>query len=116
MYHQTSSMAEILNKECQMMSESELDAVTLKLSHYTHPFPYRLSLFDNLMSKVVAVCPYITVLNVVTDDTMLETFALMTNVKRAQIELEDCFGLGLYSYLEKMGKTLEELVISCSSG
>ena len=47
---------------------------------------------------------------------MLESFVEMTNVKKAQIELEDCFGLGLHSYLRKMGGKLEELVISCSSG
>ena len=66
--------------------------------------------------QVVRICPFITVLNVVTEDPMLESFAAMENVKRAQIELEDCFGLGLHSYLQKMGGKLEELVISCSSG
>ena len=66
--------------------------------------------------QVVRICPYITVLNVVTEDPMLESFSAMANVKRAQIELEDCFGLGLHSYLRKMGGKLEELVISCSSG
>ena len=66
--------------------------------------------------QVVRICPYITVLNVVTEDPMLGSFSAMANVKRAQIELEDCFGLGLHSYLQKMGGKLEELVISCSSG
>ena len=69
-----------------------------------------------LFLQVARICPFITVLNVVTEDPMLESFVEMTNVKKAQIELEDCFGLGLHSYLRKMGGKLEELVISCSSG
>ncbi len=66
--------------------------------------------------QIVSVCPHITVLNVVTEDPYMEMFSHMTNVRSATIELEDCFGLGFYSYLEKMGRRLEDLRISCSTG
>ncbi len=45
-------MAEILNKACQAMSEEEVKATSLKITHYTHPFPYRLTMFDNLINRV----------------------------------------------------------------
>ena len=83
---------------------------------FSHNSPNSRNLYRLCILQVVRICPFITVLNVVTEDTVLEAFSAMANVKRAQIELEDCFGLGLHSYLQKMGGNLEELVISCSSG
>ena len=53
-YDQSVSLAEMLN------SEETLGNALLKISHYTHPFPYRIALFDNVLSKVVRICPYIT--------------------------------------------------------
>ena len=51
-YDQSVSLAEMLNAWCQSASEETLDSTRLKISHYTHPFPYRIALFDDVLSKV----------------------------------------------------------------
>ena len=51
-YDQSVSLAEMLNAWCQSASEDTLDSTRLKISHYTHPFPYRIALFDDVLSKV----------------------------------------------------------------
>ena len=51
-YDQSVSLAEMLNAWCQSASEETLAATRLKISHYTHPFPYRIALFDDVLSKV----------------------------------------------------------------
>ncbi len=114
-YHETFSLAEVLVKESGLMSESDLQQVKLKLESFVHPFPYGLYITDDMLLKVVALCPYITELNIVTSDPYVSGFATMNNLRVVNIELEDCFGEGLVSFLDKIGTQLEDLAISCSS-
>jgi hypothetical protein len=53
----------------------------------------------------------------VTMDNGLTAFNQMTRLRRATLELEDCFGLGLFQFLNcQVGENLVELTLSCSSG
>jgi len=62
-------------------------------------------------------CPNIHTFNLVTMDNGLTSFNQMTRLRRATLELEDCFGLGLFQFLNcKVGENLVELTLSCSSG
>ena len=43
-------------------------------------------------------------------------YAQMTQLTKVSIELEDCFGVGIYRFLRMVGHQLTELSLSCSSG
>jgi hypothetical protein len=109
-------MAEILNKEVSLLSDADLAGRRLKLNHYSHPFPYALSVFQPLITKVVVLCPSITHLNIVTTDDLIPVFTCMTHLHTVLVELEDCFGLGLDKFLQERGSNIKELSITCSSG
>ena len=46
------SVPEILNKNCSNLKSSQLEQLRLKLSDYSHPFPYGLSVTSDVMQKV----------------------------------------------------------------
>lgn len=98
------------------MSETELEETKLKLTHFTHPFPYGISLFEELLGKVIRICPNLTVLEIVTNDDCLSAYIEMKHLRKVYLELEDCFGNGLVKFLKSLGHQIEELSISCSSG
>ena len=72
--------------------------------------------FVSLCRQVSTVCPNITTLNLITEDGALEVFHHLAHLKVVSLELEDCFGSGLFNFMEKFGTQLEQLSISCSSG
>ena len=43
-------------------------------------------------------------------------YAQMTQLTKVSVELEDCFGVGIYRFLRMVGHQLTELSLSCSSG
>jgi len=50
-------------------------------------------------------------------DNGLTGFTQMNRLRRATLELEDCFGLGLLNFIDsQVGQNLVELTLSCSSG
>jgi hypothetical protein len=50
-------------------------------------------------------------------DSGLSGFIQMNRLRRATLELEDCFGLGLFQFVNsQVGQNLVELTLSCSSG
>jgi hypothetical protein len=62
-------------------------------------------------------CPNIHTFNLVSMDSGLAGFTQMDRLRRATLELEDCFGLGLFGFLSSpVGELLVELTLSCSSG
>ncbi|TRY81135.1 hypothetical protein TCAL_12677 [Tigriopus californicus] len=114
-YHHAFSVAEIMNKELNNLSSEEVAQLHFKLIHYNHPFPYGINVPTSLVQRISAVCPNITELNIVTEDSCVEAFSHMKHLKSVSIELEDWFGLGLFGFLKTMGSQIQELAISCSS-
>jgi hypothetical protein len=50
-------------------------------------------------------------------DNGLTGFSQMNQLRRVILELEDCFGLGLYGFVDGVvGQNLVELTLTCSSG
>ena len=43
-------------------------------------------------------------------------YAQMSQLTKVSVELEDCFGVGIYRFLQMVGHQLTELSLSCSSG
>lgn len=67
--------------------------------------------------KVTEHCPNIHTFNLVSMDNGLTGFTQMNRLRRATLELEDCFGLGLLNFISsQIGQNLVELTLSCSSG
>ena len=69
-----------------------------------------------LYEQVSIICPHITTLNLVAGDEFIADYAQMTKLTKVAIELEDCFGTGLYRFLRILGHQLTEISLSCSSG
>ena len=66
--------------------------------------------------KVSIICPRITTLNLVAGDEFMPDYAQMSQLTKVSVELEDCFGVGIYRFLQMVGHQLTELSLSCSSG
>lgn len=73
-------------------------------------------LWPLIVFQIHLTCPHLSVLTMVCEDAFLENYAVLRGLRSVTVELEDCFGMGLYNFLLKMGPQLQELGISCSSG
>lgn len=113
-YHQSYSVAEILCSQCRKW-DPEVTLTNLALQVFDHPFPYGLNLPSDVIGQVATICPAIHTLNIVSNDDCLPAYTQFKGLKRATIELEDAFGLGLLTFLEAIGSQLKELTISCGS-
>ena len=70
-----------------------------------------------LIFQVIDHCPNIFSLNLMSMDNGLTGFSQMNRLRRVTLEMEDCFGLGLYNFIDTpVGQNLVELSLSCSSG
>jgi len=114
-YHQVSSVLEILIKWGSCLPEEERRGKTLALTEVEHGFPYGLSPLSGHLELLAGLCPLLTTVTLVTEDRVLEMLALFPNLTRLTVELEDCLGLGFLSLLEERGGQLAELSLSCSS-
>ena len=87
----------------------------LALETFDHPFPYRYSnkIIEQDILKVSKMCPNIKNLNLVSLDLALPFYYNFQYLTRANIEIEDAFGMGLYNFLQVSGPKLRELTISC---
>ena len=65
--------------------------------------------------KVSKMCPNIKSLNLVSLDLPLTFYYNFQHLTRANIEIEDAFGMGLYNFLQIAGPKLRELTISCGT-
>lgn len=116
--HQTYSIAEILCNEFSKSSNEikQFRIQKMALTVLDHPFPYGLNVQSEVVEKIAFHCPYITTVNLVSNDAGLSSFIQMRMLRRATIELEDCFGMGLNQFLSSpIGQNLMELTLSCSS-
>lgn len=114
-YHQVSSVLEILIKWGSGMTEEQRTSRELGLTEVEHGFPYGLSPLSTHLEQLVCLCPHLTTLTLVTDDRVMEMLSLFPKITRLTVELEDCLGEGFLSLLEQKGGQLEELTLSCSS-
>ena len=71
---------------------------------------------NRIYFQVSTICPRITTLNLVANDEFMPDYAQMSQLTKVSVELEDCFGVGIYQFLKKIGHQLTELSLSCSSG
>lgn len=110
-YHQSYSVAEILCNELRKLEQLP----SLSLQSFDHPFPYGINIPDEEVVRVSQCCPDIRVLNLVSLDKFLPSYAHFHNMTKATIEMEDAFGLGLYKFIETIGGNLKEFTISCGS-
>ena len=60
-------------------------------------------------------CPYITEVTMVCEDHILPEFAKIQHLNAITVELEDCFGMGLFGFLQDKGDKLTRLSLSCGS-
>jgi len=114
-YHQVSSVLEILIKWGSCMPEDERNSKELALTEVEHGFPYGLSPMSGHLTQLAGMCPHLTTITLVTEDRVLEMLALFPKLVRLTVELEDCLGEGFLALLERRGAHLEELSLSCSS-
>ena len=114
-YQEMFSMAEVICREANRMSKDELATIRLKVTHLLHPYPCALMLYEPTLSKVSRICPNLTSLNLVSLDDNIGCYHKLTGLKYVNLELEECFGMGLYRFLNGIGHQLEELSISCGS-
>jgi len=112
-YHQVSSVLEILIKWTGSMSHSQREQKKLNLMEVEHGFPYSLSPFSEQMEHLANLCPRLTTLTLVTQDSIVSLLALFPNLINLNVELEDYLGEGFLSLLEKT--SLNHLSVSCSS-
>jgi len=112
-YHQVSSVLEILIKWTGSMSANQREEKKLNLMEVEHGFPYSLSPFSEQMEHLAHLCPRLTTLTLVTQDSIVSLLALFPNLSNLNVELEDYLGEGFLSLLEKT--SLNHLSVSCSS-
>lgn len=114
-YHQVSSVLEILIKWGSCLPEADRQSKTLGLTEVEHGFPYGLSPLSGHLEMLAELCPVLTTITLVTEDRVLEMLALFPRLTRLTVELEDCLGDGFLQLLDQRGAQLEELSLSCSS-
>jgi len=115
LYQERQSVFEILIKQGSLMDEEVRGRTRFKLNQLEHGFPYGLSPPLEQFNHVVALCPYVTSINMVTEDRCMPIMALFPHLERLTVELEDCVGDGFMEFVGVAGSRLTELVISCSS-
>ena len=112
-YHQVSSVLEILIKWGSCLPETDRQGKTLGLTEVEHGFPYGLSPLSGHLEMLAELCPLLTTITLVTEDRVLEMLALFPRLTRLTVELEDCLGDGFLELLDRRGEQLEELSLSC---
>ena len=68
LYHEKLSVFEILIRKGSVMSEEARARTKLMLRQLEHGFPYGLSPPIEQMDVIISLCPYITSINMVTED------------------------------------------------
>ena len=81
-YHQVSSVLEILIKWGSCLSEADRQGKILGLTEVEHGFPYGLSPLSGHLEMLAQLCPLLTTVTLVTEDRVLEMLALFPRLTR----------------------------------
>ena len=81
-YHQVSSVLEILIKWGSCLPEADRQSKILGLTEVEHGFPYGLSPLSGHLEMLAELCPLLTTITLVTEDRVLEMLALFPRLTR----------------------------------
>ena len=84
-YHQVSSVLEILIKWGSCLSEADRQGKILGLTEVEHGFPYGLSPLSGHLEMLAQLCPLLTTVTLVTEDRVLEMLALFPRLTRCYL-------------------------------
>ncbi|XP_023333023.1 uncharacterized protein LOC111704881 [Eurytemora carolleeae] len=114
-YHQRRSVFEIIIKWSSEMEHEDIKSKIVKLEMLEHGFPYGVTPFSEQINRLLSICPHLTNLNLVTDDSILPYLSGFSHLSSLTVELEDWIGEGFITFLRTRGEHLREISVSCST-